>query len=158
MANLPELKEIKMDLTPMIDVTFLLMIFFLVTLKFRVLEGRLDASLPKDMGTSSAKSEPIEKVNIIMMVSDPGQLVDDQKNKGLQTYDANRKVRYEIGTQVYRSVADLEAALTPYDKAEQPITIDPRKGIINEDVMLVLDAVLRLKFEKVSFAGTFEND
>lgn len=157
MANLPEVKEIKMDLTPMIDVTFLLMIFFLVTLKFKVLEGRLDASLPKDMGTSTKQSEPIEKVNIIMMVSEPGQLVDDRSLKGLQTYEG-RAVRYEVGTSVYRSVDDLEAALAKYDKEEQPVTIDPRKGIINEDVMLVLDAVLRLKFKKVSFAGTFEND
>lgn len=157
MANLPEFKEIKMDLTPMIDVTFLLMIYFLVTLKFRVLEGRLDAALPKDMGTNTTPTPPVEKVNIIMMVSEPGQLIDDPKNKHLQIFQG-RRVRYEIGTQVYRTVDELESALTPYDKKEQPVTIDPRKGVINDDVMLVLDAVLRQKFEKVSFAGTFEAD
>lgn len=157
MANIPEVKEIKMDLTPMIDVTFLLMIFFLVTLKFKVLEGRLDASLPKDMGTSSKQTDPIEKVNIVILVSEPGTLIDDPKNKGLQTY-SGRSVRYEVGTSVLRSLEDLESSLTKYDKEEQPVTIDPRKGIINADVMLVLDVVLRLGFRKVSFAGTFESD
>ncbi len=38
------------DLTPMIDVTFLLLVFFLCTLAFRPLEGRLEALLPKDGG------------------------------------------------------------------------------------------------------------
>ena len=157
MANLPEYKEIKMDLTPMIDVTFLLMIFFLVTLKFRVLEGRLDASLPKDMGTQTFIVDPIEKVNVIMMVSEPGELVDDKKWQGLQVYQG-REIRYEVGTQVFRTIKDLEDALTPYDKKEQPVTIDPRKGIINEDVMVVLDVILRLQFAQVSFAGSYENE
>ncbi len=47
------LAEANVDLTPMIDVTFLLLIFFLCTLSFRVLEGRLDTNLPKDVGQSS---------------------------------------------------------------------------------------------------------
>ncbi len=157
MAHLPEFKEIKMDLTPMIDVTFLLMIFFLVTLKFRVLEGRLDASLPKDMGTQTFIVDPIEKVNVILLVSEPGELVDDKKYKGLQVYQG-REIRYEVGTQVYRTSKDLEDALMPYDKKEQPVTIDPRKGVINEDVMVVLDVILRLKFAQISFAGSYEPD
>jgi len=157
MANIKEPDEIKMDFTSMIDVTFLLLIFFVVTLKFKVLEGRLDASLPKDMGTAASPSEPIEKINVILLVSDPGTLGPDDKNKGLQKY-TGRKVRYEVGTQTYRSLEDLQSFLAIQDKEETPVTIDPRKGIINEDVMLVLDVIIREKFEKVSFAGTFEND
>jgi biopolymer transport protein ExbD len=157
MSNLPQYEEVKMDLTPMIDVTFLLMIFFIVTLKFRVLEGRLDASLPKDMGTQTFQVDPIEKVNVIMLVSEPGELVDDEKWKGLQVYQG-REVRYEVGTHVFRTVKELEDALTPYDKKEQPVTIDPRKGIINEDVMVVLDVILRLQFSQVSFSGSYEQE
>jgi biopolymer transport protein ExbD len=42
-----------MDLTSMIDVVFLLLVFFLVTLQFRVLEGRFDSHLPKDVGAGA---------------------------------------------------------------------------------------------------------
>lgn len=157
MANIKEPDTIKMDLTPMIDVTFLLLIFFIVTLKFKVLEGRLDASLPKDMGTAATPSEPIEKINIIMLVSDPGTLGLDPNNKNLRQY-TGRQVRYEVGTQIYRSLPDLQNYLAIQDKEETPVTLDPRQGIINEDVMLVLDVIIREKFAKVSFAGTFEND
>ncbi|MEL6716433.1 MAG: biopolymer transporter ExbD, partial [Planctomycetota bacterium] len=37
----------ELEMTPMIDVTFLLLIFFMCTLKFKVLEGKLGAYLPK---------------------------------------------------------------------------------------------------------------
>lgn len=164
MAKAPkEIEEVKGDMTPMIDCTFLLLIFFILTLKFKILEGRLDAALPKDMGTMSTKVEEIEKVDILLMISDPGQLVDDVnpengKPNGLKVYK-NRVVRYEVGTQVFRSIEDLERFLaTVADKDETPVTLDPRKDIINEDVMKVLDAVIRQKFKKVSFAGTQENE
>lgn len=49
-------QEVKLELTPMIDVTFLLLAFFILTMKFRVLEGKLDAQLPKDMGPSQART------------------------------------------------------------------------------------------------------
>lgn len=163
MAKKPkELEPVKGDMTPMIDATFLLLIFFILTLKFKVLEGRLDAALPKDMGTMNTKVEEIEKIDILMFVSDPGTLIDELNDSGrpngLKHYEG-RKVRYEIGTQVFRTVDDLERYLaTVKDKDETPVTIDPRKEIINEDVMRVLDAVIRQRFKKVSFAGTQENE
>ena len=42
--------EIKQDMTPMIYVVFQLMIFFMSTIKFKTMEGKLSAYLPKDVG------------------------------------------------------------------------------------------------------------
>ena len=36
-------EKCELQMTPMIDVTFLLLIFFMCTLKFKVLEGKLGA-------------------------------------------------------------------------------------------------------------------
>ena len=46
-----------MDMTPMIDVTFLLLIFFMCTLHFKTLEGMLQSYLPKDQGMQ--KTNPV---------------------------------------------------------------------------------------------------
>ncbi len=54
--------DCEMEMTPMIDVTFLLLIFFMCTLKFKTLEGKLAAYLPKDVGVNQTDAEPIEKV------------------------------------------------------------------------------------------------
>ena len=162
-------EEVKTDMTPMIDVTFLLLIFFIVTLKFKVLEGRLDAALPKDRGTSSSQAEEVEKIDVLLVVAEPGTLVDEtQKKNSLKIYKG-RRIRVEIGTQKWYydpydikdpndPIPGLPQFLSTYDKAETTVSLDARKGINYGDVIVMLDVVVRAKFEKVSFAGTFEND
>lgn len=62
-------EEVKMELTPMIDVTFLILIFFMCTLKFKVLEGKLVSYLPTDQGLSNKKPEvPKEDAEIRIRV------------------------------------------------------------------------------------------
>ena len=89
------------DMTPMIDVTFLLLIFFIVTLKFKILEGRLDAALPKDRGTSTSEAEEIDKIDILIKVAEPGELIDEKGTKGLLLYEG-REIRVQIGEQKFR--------------------------------------------------------
>ena len=65
LKNMAE-EECEMEMTSMIDVTFLLLIFFMCTLKFKTLEGKLAAYLPKDVGVNTSEAEPIEKVEILI--------------------------------------------------------------------------------------------
>jgi len=63
-------EEVKLELTPMIDVTFLILIFFMCTLKFKTLEGKLVSYLPTDRGLSAAAAElEFEDAEIIMKIS-----------------------------------------------------------------------------------------
>ena len=73
--------ECKMEMTPMIDVTFLLLIFFMCTIKFKVLEGKLAAYLPKDVGVNATQAEPLEKVEILMRVQVEGTKLAPDGNK-----------------------------------------------------------------------------
>ena len=50
--------ECEMEMTPMIDVVFLLLIFFMCTLRFKTLEGKLAAYLPRDAGVNPWQVEP----------------------------------------------------------------------------------------------------
>lgn len=56
--------ELDIDMTPMIDIVFQLLIFFLLSAKFIALEGQLSSYLPKDRGlqASFAKIEPDEVI------------------------------------------------------------------------------------------------
>ena len=123
-------EEMKPDMTPMIDVTFLLLIFFIVTLKFKVLEGRLDAALPKDRGTSTAESEEIEKLDIMLYIAEPGELLDDPENSRLVKYQG-RRVRIEIGTYkfYYKIKKGYDSLTDTFDK--NVIRIDSEKSIDN---------------------------
>jgi hypothetical protein len=48
-----------LSMAPMIDVTFLLLVFFLCSVRFKVLEGKLDTFLPKQGGTEATASEEL---------------------------------------------------------------------------------------------------
>ncbi len=170
-------QEVKPDMTPMIDVTFLLLIFFIVTLKFKTLEGRLDSNLPKDMGSSTAETPEIEKIDIIIQVANPGTRTPDPKTattsrpEGRLEYFAGRILRVSVGTNsftvrtdaldsngLFADLSRLRASLTGYDRDETPVTLDAREGVVYGDVIGVLDVVIDEDFIKVSFAGTQAQD
>ena len=62
-------EEIKPDMTPMIDIIFLLLIFFLLTTKFLPDEKFISSLIPTDKGQSSARQqeiEPPQDVNVMI--------------------------------------------------------------------------------------------
>ena len=66
-------EEQKLEMTPMIDVTFLLLVFFLCTLRFKSLEGKLGAYLPKELGLVEDESfSPPIPVDVRLSVVAPG--------------------------------------------------------------------------------------
>ena len=58
-----KLDEVDLDLTPMIDIVFQLLIFFMCATKFRTPEGLIEAYLPKNRGQSSGTPQ-IDQVQI----------------------------------------------------------------------------------------------
>ena len=164
MGKKEKFQEVKPEMTPMIDVTFLLLIFFIVTLKFKTLEGRLDAALPKDRGTANTQIEEIEKVDIVLKVANPGQLVPDpatgskSRPEGRLKHYINRTITYEIGAQSFTDPERVRNFLKSFGKKETPVTIDARKGIVYGDVVIILDVVVQQKFKQVAFAGSMENE
>ena len=67
------IEEAELDMTPMIDIVFQLLIFFLLSAKFISLEGQLSSYLPKDRGlqASFSKIEPDEVIFFLEWVADP---------------------------------------------------------------------------------------
>ncbi|MCC7510439.1 MAG: biopolymer transporter ExbD [Planctomycetes bacterium] len=63
----PKEEKASPDLTPMIDVVFQLLIFFILCTRFKVDERNHQVQLPKDEGLSSAPSVPKEQVTIYCM-------------------------------------------------------------------------------------------
>jgi len=154
-----ENKPMKADMTPMIDVTFQLLIFFMLTIKFKTLEGKLAAYLPKDVGVNTTQAEPKEKIEIkIKVVAEGIKMVPD----GTQAWDGrgafkykDRKLAYSIGPRTTREVDVLASRLKELHRAdpEQPVSIDPYPGTIYEDVVTVLDKAIQANFKDITFIG-----
>lgn len=74
MVDLPEPEDTEMNMTPMIDIVFQLIIFFLLTLKFKTVDERIDSSLPKDRGLAATPEKPkeFEKIKVKLFRKEKG--------------------------------------------------------------------------------------
>ena len=165
--------ECEMEMTPMIDVVFLLLIFFMCTLKFKTLEGKLAAYLPKDVGGGLVDQAPIDKVEILVRVREPGtrylpgqasgeREVYGPGDTGRYVWGEDRVLEYSVATFETTDLELLRARLTQIHgdrralgEADVPATIDARPGTVYEDVVEVLDQAIFAGFTQITFVGAY---
>ena len=136
-------RESQMDatMTPMIDVVFLLLVFFVWTASFQVIEYMLPSNLSSQLGASSVDtSEPLpeedfEKV-IIRITWETG---------------APRFTLNETEMTSLTKVMDRLALLWNI-KRDAPIIIHPDSEVPLGPIFQIFDAAKNVGFEKVSFA------
>lgn len=137
-----ETTEPKLSMMPMIDVTFLLLIFFMCTIKFKTLEGKLQAYLPKDEGSGSS-IEPVDRVPVRAVLIAEGVQTDLRSWEG-------RRIGYRIGPRAV-SLEALETELRRQDASRGArVTVD--EGVHVEEALPILDALISADFTDVSFA------
>ena len=156
-------EEYKLEMTPMIDVTFLLLIFFLLTIKFKTLEGKLSAYLPKDVGVNTSEAEPKEKVEITIVVRRAGERRDPNDRSeawaGRGRYQfVGRELEYAIGPRSTKDLAELARQLKTLRRQdpERPATIDCRAGTVYGDMVPVLDAAIDANYTDITFIGEYK--
>ncbi|MBN2490621.1 MAG: biopolymer transporter ExbD [Planctomycetes bacterium] len=135
-------QDIKMEFTPMIDCVFLLLIFFMCTLKFKTLEGKLATYLPTDKGlnTHFEQLEPVEKIRIKLSLrgAECGVFINGQYLGILPG----------VEKRVYERIRQLKAAS---DKS--PAEIDPDPRVPHKHVVAVVDECMRARLKEITFTG-----
>ncbi len=163
-------EEDQLEMTPMIDVTFLLLIFFILTLKFKILEGKLAAYLPKDVGVNESDAEPKEKIEITIEVLEAGDKVYATGANEGQRWDpertdrrwtikpGTRTVQYQILSRKYDTVEEVRARMTElFDRdPERPSTVDARANTCYADVVPILDAIIEAGYRDITFVGEYK--
>lgn len=168
-----QLEEHKLEMTPMIDVTFLLLIFFMCTIKFKTLEGKLAAYLPKDVGVNTSDAEPKEKIDIYLRLDQAGTRV---LTRPLQVEGArvpwnspedgeftlvDHEVTYNVNRDSFEDdaagLAKMRTKLETLRRAdpERAVTIKAMQGIVYRDIIPVLDTCIEVGFTDVTFAGSY---
>jgi len=166
--------EAEMNMTPMIDVVFLLIIFFLC-IDFKILEAKLPANLPKDVGAHTTDVEPQEKLNIQIVCDNWGderprrQLTAQEVKAGNKPshYLVGHKVHWRVGPQTIHTVEELLTELERIHADPSKLQKDPETGemkvmgVVVEpgpettygDVASTLDAIGEAEFPDISFGG-----
>jgi biopolymer transport protein ExbD len=144
------MEETKLEMTPMIDVTFLLLIFFLCTIKFKILEGKIPAYLPKDVGVNTTPvDKQLEKIEI--SINRIAQVNTKDRNwiwneNQIEIRIGPRKVS---GLQEFHDIIRRVHQTNPEAKA----TLYPDPGTLYIDAVKVVNECLRADFDQITFSG-----
>ncbi|MBI1248684.1 hypothetical protein GC197_12690 [bacterium] len=133
-------KSMQVAMTPMIDVVFLLLIFFIWTASFQIVEYTLPSSVsePKSVGTEAEKQLEIEDFEQVV--------VRITENAGELTYRIN-----DNRTQSLSEVRGILATLASV-RTDVPLIIDPDDPVPVGRVIDVYDMSRVLNFQEIQFA------
>ncbi|HOP22721.1 MAG TPA: biopolymer transporter ExbD [Gammaproteobacteria bacterium] len=121
--------EAEINITPMLDVVFIMLIFFIVTTSF-VKETGVSVNRPQ-----ASTAQKVEKGNILIAIKDNGQIWINKR---------------EVDIRAVRAVVEKMHAENPEGSA----VIIADKGSRTGDLVTVMDQIKAAKVEKISIAAT----
>lgn len=127
------------QLTSMIDVVFLLLVFFVCTMTFRVIEGRLDTELPKGVGPNLG--EAVELLEPLDVRVSP----DASRPEGFAVRLGGRHLPVD---QLSGAIAAALARVP-----ELAVQLTAEEGVTHGHVVTVLDEVFAGGAERLRFTG-----
>ena len=136
----PRRGMLTLNLAPMIDVTFLLLIFFLITTTFDLPEGVLASKLPRDTGVSV----PLPLSPIVIRVDPAGPEFADYT------------MRLDNASQVPADFNELASMLEeiqnrPGFDDETPVVIMAGGGVRWDHLVNCWNAAVRVKYKNIMF-------
>ncbi|MCZ7647110.1 MAG: biopolymer transporter ExbD [Planctomycetota bacterium] len=114
--------EVKMDMTPMIDCVFLLLIFFMCATKFKQVEKRLDCFLPEDEGQMATPTQLKKPEELSIFIK------DDHTMRGSSDFQtrAMRRASYFLASRDAQPVSD---PLQLFDRLRQ-LSANPEQAVL----------------------------
>jgi biopolymer transport protein ExbD len=141
-ADSAEDNPVGINVVPMVDIIFCLCVFFMCSFKFKELEGRFDAWLPKDLGNGPMATAPIEEIRVAL------------------TWDAARRTTVrQFGRRMVTDDEELAALLSGahadcvhMGKSDTPVTVDGDERVPWNQVVGVIDTAKRVGIARFELA------
>jgi biopolymer transport protein ExbD len=174
------------NMTPMIDVVFQLLIFFMLTMHFKEVEGKLLSQLPKDKGLAPTHvlQPELQEVRIVVCAGGDTRLHKHDKGKH-EKADKNNEIcktmveQNEIGDLyktekfkdkagankgVYASIASrtkelVDAQPSTKDATRKaPVILDACSEVPYEHIIGVVDSCKAVGIDNIEFVGNPRHD
>ena len=135
-----------MQMTPMIDVVFQMLIFFMVGMQIKIPEGILNSYLPKDRGVGMPEEEDNPDI------TPPEVRIRLEKNEVAST-DENVVVDIYFEQYSCEDIQDLEDKLVRLGQelSSIPVVIDGDPEVPFSYILGTLNACVKARFTQISF-------
>lgn len=157
---MPPMDDSVLNMTPMIDIVFQLILFFLFSLKFSGLDYRFDSQLPRGLGQDIAPviKEITPKLSVALYRLDE---IDSAKARTKVKFAGSEWIVADAASYEERekSFASLREKIEQVSHAtsviEGEIKTPPPSGysVPHADVMKILDTFIEAKITDVKFEG-----
>ena len=150
--------KVELQMTPMIDVVFQLLVFFLFSFKIVPVEGEVGVNMPPITAGAKPKSDEIElteKVKIKLRASEEGRLINIRLGENQIGGDYIDEGQL---TSVMQSLTQVlrESVVGASGKSEEAeVEIDADRQLLYHFVIRVTNAIQRAGIKKINFTDPF---
>jgi biopolymer transport protein ExbD len=139
-----EENPVAINVTPLVDIIFCLCVFFMISFKFKQLEGKFDSWLPKGKGSSGGISDEtiLDEVRVAMIWDETAQRTVRQLRQRIVDDDE------ELAALIKEAHDDW----VQMNKPDTPVTIDAEARVPWEEVIKVMNMCKRNRIDKIEFA------
>ncbi len=135
------------NVTPLVDIIFCLCLFFMCSLKFKPLDGKMDSWLPKDKGPGPATANPtLDEIRVVLSFS-------SEKNQ-LERFFGQRPIESgEKGDALLaKLIKDQYTSYQSLGKTDIPVIIDSGPKVPWQYVIDVMNMCQEQRINKIEFA------
>lgn len=154
-------------MTPMVDIVFQLLIFFMLACRFRTTEGQIHAFLPKNrgLGTEGPAAITLQEMRIKLLWVERNSLRETRNPEDgrvlLKVRDLNfptveNEFREEMPdyTRLYEKICQARDNFTPTRSyGSLPVIIDARSYVPFKHVIFALNECVRAGIDDITFAA-----
>jgi biopolymer transport protein ExbD len=149
-ARNPRGQKLEFNMTPMIDIVFNLIIFFMLMPSMEAKEGYLPTNLPKTMGNEETVKKP-EGYNIQLDHINSDKVEDEAKCE-IYFNDTLLANNQALRDSLKNAYIDLKARQTPEELKKMPVIIKPDMMVWHKHVVAAFDAAVDAGFSNIMFS------
>ena len=139
-----EENPVAINVTALVDIIFCLCVFFMISFKFKQLEGKFDSWLPKGKGVGGvgADSSILEEVRVAMFW--------DAENQKTVRQLKNRRVSSD--EELQQLIKEAHDDWVRINRPDAPVTIDAEARVPWDDIIKVINLCKKSRIDKIEFA------
>lgn len=145
-------QTLQLNLTAMIDVIFLLLVYFVITAHFPISEGVLTVKLPQGRGGAIAAEAPPPPSDILTVEVWPQGEASFRLELDGTTLTSMTELHQQLVSLQYDPLRGRNGLFQP----EDPVVIRPRGAVRWQHVVDVFNTALRARYRNVAFAAAID--